>query len=97
MILKIEKNTHATYLVKIQGDNKRDITLKEIKHITGVWSREETKREVLSHPDKKSETIAGVGGVGAGVPWKWGMKGCKGKWFFSFHPLCPKRHSVLTL
>lgn len=36
MILKIEKNTHATYLVKIQGDNKRDITLKEIKHITGV-------------------------------------------------------------
>jgi len=28
-ILKTEKNTHTTYLVKIQGDKKHGITIKE--------------------------------------------------------------------
>ena len=36
MILNIEKNTYAIYLVKIQGDNKCDITIKGIKHSIGV-------------------------------------------------------------
>ena len=93
MILKMEKNTHATYLVKIQGDNKYDITIKEIRHRIGIdWGR---NREVLFHSDKKSETLSSMGG-GGGCPGSEEGRYEKGSDSSPFPPLS-KRHSVLTL
>lgn len=92
MILKMEKNTHATYLVKIQGDNKYDITIKEIRHRIGIdWGR---NREVLFHSDKKSETLSSMGGGGAlGVR----KEGMKREVILPLSPPLSTRHSVLTL